>query len=283
MTAAANIDIATPDEYDQLIAALTHDRSALARMMRSPFGAPIRFHRSLSFTTDDNTAAASSPVLNLTDLGVAFDTDKESDIYVEVVAANGANRFKFTTVQRVLGGTNPTLKGITRFLTECEAHYGFTTADGTTTTEDATACIGPEWWDGASPVAGNVSSNNLTIQWLGGNFAAGLILPRQPNNFDAAAIVGDSRVYQHGNVSLTNGTSDVTVSDNAASPALANWSNGSVVRVSARILPPIECPVLIDTAPTPDKVFIGAKGLSSDLVTWNVHVYVTDQRRMPLL
>lgn len=282
MTAAASIDVQTPDEYENWIAATNHDRTALLRMFRSPQPA-IRFARRLTFTTDDNTAAASSPILNLTDLGVAFDTDHESDIYVEVTAANGANRFRFTTVQRVLGGTNPTLKGIVQFLTECNAYYGFTTADGTTTTEDATACIGPAWWDGASPVAGDVSSNKITIQWLGGNFAAGLVLPGYVNNFDAAAIVGDSRVYQHGNVSLSNGTSDVTVSDNAASPALANWTAGSVVRASARILPPIECPVLIDTAPTPDKVFIGAKGLSSDLVTWNVHVYVTDQRRMPLL
>ena len=282
MTAAASIDISTPDEFENLMAALTHDRTALARLARGPFPAPIRFHRQITFTTDDNTASASSPILNLTDLGVAFDTDKESEIWIEVLAANGANRYKFTTVQRVLGGTNPTLKGIQQFLTECEAHYGFTTADGTTTTEDATACIGPAWWDGASPVAGNVSSNALTIQWLGANSPAGLILPRQPNAFDAAAVAGDSRVYQAGNVSLTNGTSDVFVSD-VATPTAANWSNGSVVRASARILPPIECIALIDTAPTPDKVFIGAKGLSSDLVTWNVHVYVTDQRRMPLL
>lgn len=282
MTAAANIDVATPDEYEQLIGALTHDRTALARMFRSPFPAPVRFHRQLSFTTDDNTASASSPVLNLTDLGVAFDTDKESEIYIEVVAANGSNRYKFTTVQRVLGGTNPTLKGVQRFLTECEAFYGFTTADGTTTTEDATSCIGPEWWDGASPVAGNVASNAVTIQWLGANSPAGLILPGTVNAFDAAAAAADSRTYQHGNVSLTNGTSDVFVSD-VATPTAANWSNGSIVRARARILPPIECIALIDTAPTPDKVFIGAKGLSSDLVTWNVHVYVTDQRRMPLL
>lgn len=282
MTAAANIDVSTPDEYENYLAATTHDRSAMARLARSAGAEPIRFHRKINFTTDDNTASASSPILNLTDLAVAFDTDKESKIYLEVMAANGANRYNFWAVQRVLGGTNPTLKGVQRFLTECEAFYGFTTADGTTTTEDATACIGPEWWDGASPVAGNVTSNTATIQWLGGNSPVGLLLPGSVNNLDAAASAADSRVYQAGNVSLTNGTSDIFVSD-VATPTAANWSNGSVVRARARILPPIECIAIIDTAPTPDKVFIGAKGLASDLVTWEVHVYVTDQRRMPLL
>lgn len=233
-------------------------------------------------TTDSNTAAASSPVISLSDYGVSFPTDTIREIIVSVTAANGANRYTFATKQRVLGGTNPTLSGIERYLTSLQAIYSFSTADGTTTTETAAECIGPEWWDGAAPVAGNVSSNAITIQWLGGNAPARLVIPGDVQNFDAAAAAADSRVYQHGNVSTANGTSDVFVSD-VATPTAANWSNASLVRVKALLYPPIQAPVLIDTSPTPDEVIIGALGISSDLVTWNIRVYVSDPVTMPLL
>ena len=233
-------------------------------------------------TTDSNTAAASSPVISLSDEGVSFPANTYRDIEVETWAANGSNCYRFRTRQRVLGGTDPTLKGPEEFLTSCEAFYGFTTADGTTTTEDATSCIAPAWWDGASPVAGNVSSNAMTIQWLGTNAPVRLLIPGGVANFDAAAAAADSRVYQHGNVSVANGTSDIFVSD-VATPTAANWSNGSVVRARAFILPPVQSPVIIDTASTPDEVWIGALGISSDLVTWRIRVFVGDPIQLPLL
>jgi len=226
-------------------------------------------------TTDTNTAAASSPVISLSDEGVTFPANTYRDIIVETHAGNGSNAYRYVTRQRVLGGTDPVLKGPEEFLVDCVAHYGFTTSDGTTTTEDATACIAPAWWDGSSPVAGNVSSNAITIQWLGTNSPVRLLLPGYVNNFDAAAAAADSRVYQHGNVSTTNGTSDIFVSD-VATPTAANWSSGSVVRVSARLFPPITSSVIIDTASTPDEVWIGALGLSSDVVTWRIRVFVGD-------
>lgn len=233
-------------------------------------------------TTDSNTAAASSPVISLSDEGVTFPADTYRDVVVETWAANGSNAYRFRTRQRILGGTNPTAKGSLEFETDCVAHYGFTTADGTTTTEDAASCIAPAWWDGASPVAGNVTGNTATIQWLGANVAVSNILPGYVNNFDAASTAADSRVYQHGNVSLTNGTTDVFVSD-VATPTAANWSNGSVVRASARVFPVVQAPVIIDTASTPDEVWIGALGISSDLVTWVIRVWVSDPIRLPLL
>jgi hypothetical protein len=233
-------------------------------------------------TTDSNTAAASSPVISLSDEGVSFPANTYRDIFVETWAANGSNAFRYRTRQRVLGGTDPTLKGPLEFETECTAYYGFTTADGTTTTEDATSCIAPAWFDGASPVAGNVSSNAVTISWLGAAVAVGNILPGYVNAFDAAAIAGDARVYQHGNVNLTNGSTDVFVSD-VATPTAANWPNGSIVRVSARVFPVVQTPVLIDTASTPDEVWIGALGIASDLVTWVIRVWVSDPIRLPLL
>lgn len=233
-------------------------------------------------TTDSNTAAASSPVISLSDEGVTFPANTYRDIEVETWAANGSNCYRFRTRQRVLGGTDPTLKGPEEFLTYCEAFYGFTTSDGTTTTEDATACIAPAWWDGASPVAGNVSSNAITIQWLGTNSPVRLLLPGSVNNFDAAAIAADARVYQHGNISTTNGTSDIFVSD-VATPTAANWPNGSVVRARAYLLPPVQSPVIIDTASTPDEVWIGALGLSADVVTWRIRVFVSDAILLPLV
>jgi hypothetical protein len=157
-------------------------------------------------TTDSNTAAASSPVISLSDEGVSFPANTHRDIIVETWAANGSNVWRYRTRQRVLGGTDPTLKGPQEFETECTAYYGFTTADGTTTTEDATSCIAPAWWDGASPVAGSVASNTATIQWLGTNSPVSNIIPGFVNNLDAAAAAADARSYQHGNVSLTNGT-----------------------------------------------------------------------------
>lgn len=233
-------------------------------------------------TTDTSTAAASSPVISLSDEGVSFPANTYRDVVVETWAANGSNSYRFKTRQRVLGGTDPTLKGPLEFETDCNAYYGFTTADGTTTTEDATSCIAPAWWDGASPVAGNVSSNAVTISWLGVAAGSAVILPGYVNAFDAAAVTADSRSYQHGNVSLGNSTTDVFVSD-VATPTAANWPNGSVVRVSARLTPLIQTPVLIDTASTPDEVWIGALGISSDLVTWIIRVWVSDPIRLPLL
>lgn len=233
-------------------------------------------------TTDSNTAAASSPVISLSDEGVTFPANTYRDIVVETWAANGSNCFRFRTRQRILGGTNPTAKGPLEFETECEAHYGFTTADGTTTTEDAASCIAPAWFDGASPVAGNVASNAVTISWLGAAVAVGNILPGVVNAFDAAAVTADSRVYQHGNISLANGTSDVFVSD-VATPTAANWPNASVVRVSAKVFPVVQAPVLIDTASTPDEVWIGALGIASDVVTWVIKVYVGDPITLPLV
>lgn len=226
-------------------------------------------------TTDSNTAAASSPVINLTDEGVTFPANTRRIIRVHTIGFNGANRYEFVTEQRVMGATDPTLQGPERFLTECDAVYGFTTADGTTTTEVAAECIGPEWWDGASPVSGNVASNAFTIQWLGTNSPVRVLLPGDVENFDAAAIAADARSFQHGNVSLTNGTSDVFISD-VATPTAANFANASVVRVRAKLLPIIQTPVLIDTATTPDKVFIGALGISSDVVTWVIRVFIGD-------
>lgn len=233
-------------------------------------------------TTDSNTAAASSPVISLSDRGVSFPADHYRDVTVFTTAANGSNAYRFWTRQRILGGTNPTAKGSEEFLTNCWAFYGATTADGAATTEVAAECMGPGWWDGAAPVAGAIASNTLTIQWLGTNSPVRVLIPGMVSHTDAAAAAADARSFQHGAESLTNGTSAVFISD-VATPTAATFSNASALRVSAFLLPPVHAPVLIDTASSPDEVFIGALGISSDVVTWDVRVYVGDLIKMPLV
>lgn len=233
-------------------------------------------------TTDSNTAAASSPVISLSDEGVSFPANTYRDIIVETHAANGSNCYRFKTRQRILGGTNPTAKGPEEFLTQCMAWYGATTADGAATTEVAAECIAPAWWDGASPVAGAIASNTLTIQWLGTNSPVRVLIPGMVSHTDAAAAAADARSFQHGAESLTNGTSAVFISD-VATPTAATFSNASALRVSALLLPPVHTPVLIDATPTPDEVVIGALGLSSDVVTWVIRVWVSDPIVLPLV
>ena len=246
------------------------DRS-LARVMGEP-------HFVIRGTTDSNTAAASSPVISLSDYGVDFPADHVRNVVVDTLAWNGANRYRFVTSQQVLGGTNPTLKGRERFLTNCVAYYSATTADGTATTEVAAECIGPEWWDGADPVAADASSNAIVVSWLGGNAPARLIIPGGVSHTDAAAAAADARSFQHGVTSLANGTTTVFVSD-VATPTAANFSNASAFRASAMLYPPIHTPVLIDTSATPDEVFIGALGISSDVVEYYIRVYLEDPVR----
>jgi hypothetical protein len=286
MTAAASIDVRIPgeDEYAYYVAMTNHDRAALARAFASnPLLGPLAFHRRVTFTTDDNTAAASSPILNLTNSGISFDANTERYVVLDVFAANGANRYRFQTRTRVLGSaTAPAIKGTPEFLTRCKAVLGFATADGTATTEAATECLAPAWWDGAAPLAADVSSNAIVISWLGTAAPVGLLIPGSVQHFDAAGAAADARSFQHGSVNLTTGASSVFVSD-VATPTAATWSNASAVRIEAEIMPPIDCLVLADTSPTPDAIFIGAKGLASDLVTWEVDVYVSDPKRLPLL
>jgi len=244
---------------------------SLAEMFSKPFYSQPHFI--IEGTTDSNIAAASSPVISLSDQGVQFAADTEREIFVETLAWNGANRYKYRTVQRVLGGTNPTLKGSEIFLTNCLAYYGATTSDGAATTEVAAECIAPAWWDGAAPVAGAIASNTLTVQWLGTNAPVRVLIPGMVSHTDAGAAAADARSFQHGAESLTNGTSAVFISD-VATPTAATFSNASAFRCSAYLLPPVHSPVIIDTASTPDEVWIGALGLSSDVVTWKVKVWI---------
>lgn len=225
-------------------------------------------------TTDTNTAAASSPVLNLTDEGVIFPANTTRDIEVEVLAFNGSNRYRWRNRQRILGATDPTTSGPLQFLTDCRATFGITST-GTTVTEVAAQCRAPSWWDGASPVAADLSSNATTIQWLGTNSPVGSIVPVGISHSASTQAAAATRAFNFGNNNLTNGTTAFFVSD-VATPTAANFTSGDQLTATAIITPPVDAPVLIDTATTPDKVFIGALGLSSDVVTWAIRVFIGD-------
>lgn len=279
MTAAANIDISRPsiDEYPNLIAALGQDRDQLARL----FG---KSHRRVTCTTDDNTAAASSPILNLSSEGFSFPANTERLITVAVMAANGDNRFSFVTQQRVLGGTNPTLKGSEIYLTDCEAVLVTALgASGTTTTETAALCKAPGWWDGSAPAVAAFSSGLQTAYFLGGTGTPALpcraILPLGAEFSHATSSIANTRKVGMHNPAVATSSIDLAIAD-LASPS-ASSADGTLI-ARARVLPPIHCPVLINASPDPDTVFIGALGIASDSVAWIVDVFVGDPVRIAL-
>lgn len=246
-------------------------------------------HFNFRSTTDTNTAAGSSNIaFNLSSNGLraangSMLANEARDILIDVVAANGANRYRWSQMQRVgLSSSDPVLIGGKVFLTDCFARYGMTTADGSATTEVAAECLGPAWWDGAAPAAAAISSNTLTITWLGGNSPVGVLIPGSCEYTDAAAAAADARSLQHGAVSLTNGTSAVFISD-VATPTAATFANASAVRATAFITPPVSVELTINSTPTPDEMIISLVGLSSDVVTWDVSVTIGDPIYLPLV
>lgn len=265
------------DEYPNLIAALGQDRDQLARM----FG---KAWKRFEGATDTNTAAASSPVVSLSDEGILFPANTERLITVAVMAANGDNRFSFVTQQRVLGGTDPALKGPEVYLTDCEAVLSTALgSSGTTTTETAALCKAPGWWDGAAPAVGAFSSGLATAYFLGGTGSPALpcraILPLGAAFSHATSSIANTRVVGMHNPAVATSSIDLAIAD-LATPS-ASSADGTLT-ARARVLPPIHCPVLIDTGSTPDEVFIGALGLSSDVVTWIIDVFVGDPIRLAL-
>lgn len=70
------------DEYENLIAALGQNPVQLARMFSKPW-------KRFEGTTDTNTAAASSPIVSLSDEGIEFPANTERLITVACMAANG--------------------------------------------------------------------------------------------------------------------------------------------------------------------------------------------------
>jgi hypothetical protein len=265
------------DEYANLIAALGQDRDQLARLFARPW-------KRFEGTTDSNTAAASSPIVSLSDEGILFPANTERLVTVAVMAANGDNRFNFVTQQRVLGGTNPTLVGPEEYLTNCEARLVTALgASGTTTTETAALCKGPAWWDGAAPAVGAFTSGLATAYFLGGTGTPALpcrgIIPLGATFSHATSSIANTRVVGMHNPAVAASSIDLAIADLATPSASA--ADGTLT-ARAFVLPPLHAPVLIDTGSSPDEVFIGALGISSDVVTWIVDVFISDPIKLAL-
>ncbi len=265
------------DEYENLIAALGQNNLQLSRMFNRPW-------KRFEGTTDSNTAAASSPIVSLSDEGIEFPADTERLITVAVMAANGSNRFTFVTQQRVLGGTNPTLVGPEQYLTDCEAVLSTVLgSSGTTTTETAALCKQPAWWDGSAPAVGAFSSGLATAYFLGGTGSPALpcrgIIPLGGHFSHATSSIANSRLVALHNPTVATSSLDIAIAD-LATPS-ASSADGTLT-LRARVLPPVHCPVLIDTGATPDEVFLGALGISSDVVTWVVDVFLGDPLKIAL-
>lgn len=279
MATAANIAISKPGtaEIANLLAALSYDRTALSRIMGTAA-------RRVTFTTDSNTAAASSPVISLSDEGFLFPANTERVVTLSVLAANGANRFRFVTQQRVLGGTDPTLKGPEKYLTDCEARLVTALgASGTTTTEDAAGCMAPAWWDGAAPAVGAFTSGLATAYFLGGTGSPALpcrqIIPLGATFSHATSSIANTRFVGMHTPAVADSSIALAIAD-LASPS-ASSADGTLV-ARAFVTPPVHAPVLIDTGSSPDEVFIGALGISSDVVTWEMDIFVSDPILLPL-
>jgi hypothetical protein len=232
-------------------------------------------------TTDSNTAAASSPVISLSDEGVTFPANTYRDIEVEVSAANGTSAWRWRTRQRVLGGSDPTLKGSEAYLVNCEAIFTATLASGTPTAV-AAECLSPEWWDGAAPTGAAFSSGAGVITWLGTNSPVRFLTPLAAVVAGTSVGVGNAMSIDHKVTSLANGTSTITTFTINGTEAATNPADGRIV-ATARLAPPVHAPVIIDTASTPDEVWIGALGITSDIVTWVVKVFVGDAVALPLV
>lgn len=232
-------------------------------------------------TTDSNTAAASSPVISLSDYGVTFPANTQRDIIVQAVAANGSNRYAWTTKQRVLGGSDPTVTGPEQYLVNCKARYVATLASGTPTAVTA-ECQAPEWWDGAIPSAGAFASGAATITWLGTNSPVRFLTPLQAIASATSVSVNNAMAFDHKVLSLANGTTTLTAFTLNGTEAATNPADGRII-AEALLVPPVHAPVLIDTASSPDEVIIGALGISSDVVTWLFRILVGPALTMPLL
>lgn len=278
MTAAANIAIRKPgtDEIAALLGALSYDRAQLSRL----FG---KAHRRVECTTDSNTAAASSPIISLSDEGFEFAANTLRKVTVSVLAANGDNRFNYVAEQWVLGGTNPVLSGPEEIITNCEAVLQTTLGASGTTTTETTLCKAPAWWDGAAPAVGAFTSGLAIAYFLGGTGTPAL---------PCRAILPLGAEFSHGTSSIANtrkvGMHLPAVADSSISLAISDLATPSASAVDgtliarARVLPPVHAPVLIDTVSTPDEVIIGALGIASDVVTWIVDVFVGDPIKLAL-
>ncbi len=275
-----------PTEQDKrfiFAAAVAGDGYYVDRIMGQP-------HFKIRATTDTNTAAGSSNfALDLSAEGLTAATGaltsassganrQTRNIFIDVVAHNGANRYKWRQVQRVGvdDSGNAILIGPKTFLTSQRAVYEATvTAGATPSTTETANCRAPEWFDGAAPVAGAGASGDISVQWLGTNSPVGSIQPISINSTqDGAAAANALAAAWTRNHSLTNGTSDLCLISNETTNA--DGPLAGVVTAHVDVTPPMSVDLFVNTTPTPDTLLVCLVGIASDVVTWQVDVTIGD-------
>lgn len=267
----------TNDPLYNFAAAVGGDVYATQRVLGQP-------HFKIRSTTDTNTAAGSSNfALDLSAEGLtaaagALAANQQREIRIDVVAYNGANRYKWSQKQRVGidGSDNLVLVGPKTFLTSLRAVYEATvTAGATPATTETANCRAPEWFDGAAPVAGAGASGDISVSWLGAASPCGSIQPISINSTqDGAAAANALAAAWTRNHSLTNGTSDLCLISNETTNA--DGPLAGVVTAHADITPPMSVDLFVNTTPTPDTLLVCLVGISSDVVTWQVDVTIGD-------
>lgn len=272
-----------PAEQDKrfiFAAAVAGDGYYVDRIMGEP-------HFKIRATTDDNTAAsASNFALDLSAEGLTAATGAVSsassnalrqvrDITIDVVATNGANRYRWQQRQRVGcdDSGNMILIGPKIFLTDCHAKLETAVGGSGTTTTETANCKAPAWFDGAAPAVGALSSGVATLNWLGASSPCGSLLPLDANFAHATASVANTRVCAHHNASITTGVTTAVIADLATPSASA--ADGTLT-AGAIITPPCSVELFVNTTPTPDTLLVCLVGIASDVVAWQVGVTIGD-------
>lgn len=275
---------ATPDDPVTLFnKAMAGDVYSIRRLQKLS-------HFQIRATTDTNTAAGSSNfALDLSANGLTAASGaltsassganrQTRDVIIDVIAYNGANRYKWQQKQRVGvdDSGNAILIGPKTITTSCRAVYEATvTAGATPSTTETANCRAPEWFDGAAPVAGAGASGDITVSWLGANSPVGSIQPISINSTqDGAAAANALAAAWTRNHSLTNGTSDLCLISNETTNA--DGPLAGVVTAHADVTPPMSVDLVVNATPTPDTLLLGLVGISSDVVTWQVDVTISD-------
>ncbi len=271
-----------PTEQDKrfiFAAAVAGDVYYVDRIMGEP-------HFKIRATTDSNDAASSSNfALDLSAEGLTAATGAVSsassnnlrqvrDILIDVVATNGANRYRWKQTQRVGcdDSGNMILIGPKTFLTDCHAKLETTVGGSGTTTTETANCKAPAWFDGVAPAVAPLSSGIATISWCA-NSPVGSLLPLDANFAHATASVANTRICAHHNATLSNGTSSAVIADLATPSASAV---DGVLTAGAIITPPCSVELFVNTTPTPDTLLVCLVGISSDVVAWQVGVTIGD-------
>lgn len=242
-------------------------------------------------TTDSNDGVTVSPAFlsdtlnSNTNLNafVQFPANTVRTVMVGFTAQNGSNRHQVLTKVRVLGGATPTILGPLTFLTNVNAFFEGTSNGANAITANPTGCVGPEWSDGGPPTCGFTgvaSGGAFVINWLpglNGPSNVGYIQPMPVNVNPSAQGTAAFAVANHRGVDLVNARTTVFAVNPIAGGAVG--IPAGTVQAHARIYPPIQATLFASGG----NLNVGVQGLSSDVVTWRLAIFVGDAESTVLI